>query len=322
MANKHLTLGQLFKDIADAIRTKTGKTEEIIADAFADAILEIQGGADPEDMVVEANGSIGSQWVWDETEQGWCKDVSATAKATLDGVTKTATSSTKLNGQDLYEHGVEVTKQGTATASDVLEYRTFTNSYGVNIVGTMKRLSANDVVPYHYGGSDTYSITMPSSGYYPSMHKEYKLVSSSRSIELTSNTNNTFVTYGAGNNASINIKVAVPKPVLLWTNPNPNSGFAAQTISVPNCASYSTLLFEVIGTLTNPVHLYASVLVAAGTARYILIGGYGTSTSNYVYRKLTVYADNTIALGTGAYPGTSTANACIPVRIFGIPSNF
>lgn len=42
MANKHETLISLFTDIADAIREKTGDTENIIADNFPDEILNIQ----------------------------------------------------------------------------------------------------------------------------------------------------------------------------------------------------------------------------------------------------------------------------------------
>lgn len=38
MANKHSTLNSLFSDIADAIRSKTGSSETIIADDFPEAI--------------------------------------------------------------------------------------------------------------------------------------------------------------------------------------------------------------------------------------------------------------------------------------------
>ena len=41
MANKHATLTSLFTDIADSIRTKTGRTDNIIADEFPDAIDDI-----------------------------------------------------------------------------------------------------------------------------------------------------------------------------------------------------------------------------------------------------------------------------------------
>lgn len=44
MANTHATLTDLFTDIADAIRTKTGKSGNIIADNFPDEIMAITAG--------------------------------------------------------------------------------------------------------------------------------------------------------------------------------------------------------------------------------------------------------------------------------------
>lgn len=44
MANKHDTLNSLFTDIADAIREKTGSTEQIVADDFPEKIKELPTG--------------------------------------------------------------------------------------------------------------------------------------------------------------------------------------------------------------------------------------------------------------------------------------
>lgn len=41
MANKHTTIQGLFTDIADALRTKLGTTEQIVADTFPDQIKAI-----------------------------------------------------------------------------------------------------------------------------------------------------------------------------------------------------------------------------------------------------------------------------------------
>ena len=41
MANNHTNLTDLFTDIADAIRVKTGGTDTIVADAFPEAIAAI-----------------------------------------------------------------------------------------------------------------------------------------------------------------------------------------------------------------------------------------------------------------------------------------
>lgn len=50
MANNHSTLTDLFTDIADAIREKTGGTETIIADNFPEVIaaIDTQEDLDPE----------------------------------------------------------------------------------------------------------------------------------------------------------------------------------------------------------------------------------------------------------------------------------
>ena len=42
MANTHETLGNLFADIADAIRAKTGNSEPLVADQFPEAIAGIE----------------------------------------------------------------------------------------------------------------------------------------------------------------------------------------------------------------------------------------------------------------------------------------
>ena len=51
MANTHTTLTSLFSDIADAIRTKTGGTDTIVADDFPNVINELNtcyiGGETP-----------------------------------------------------------------------------------------------------------------------------------------------------------------------------------------------------------------------------------------------------------------------------------
>jgi hypothetical protein len=46
MANTHTTLTGLFSAIADAIRAKTGKTDAIVADNFADEINGILAGGE------------------------------------------------------------------------------------------------------------------------------------------------------------------------------------------------------------------------------------------------------------------------------------
>jgi cytoskeletal protein CcmA (bactofilin family) len=54
MANNHTTLTSLFTDIADAIRVKTGGTDNIVADEFPSAIEGIQVGVDTSDATAES----------------------------------------------------------------------------------------------------------------------------------------------------------------------------------------------------------------------------------------------------------------------------
>lgn len=56
----HETIAELFADIADAIRSKTGVSKPIIADTFPNAILDIPGGNGTSDGSVyqDSNGYI------------------------------------------------------------------------------------------------------------------------------------------------------------------------------------------------------------------------------------------------------------------------
>jgi hypothetical protein len=55
MANTHSNLTSLFTDIADAIRSKTGGTETIVADQFPEAIAAIS--SQPETAIRSASSS-------------------------------------------------------------------------------------------------------------------------------------------------------------------------------------------------------------------------------------------------------------------------
>ena len=55
---KHDTLGSLFDDIANAIRSKTGNSEPIIADDFPDEISSISTGSDTSDATAQAKDII------------------------------------------------------------------------------------------------------------------------------------------------------------------------------------------------------------------------------------------------------------------------
>lgn len=60
MANTHNTLGELFTDIADAIREKTGSTEQIVADNFPAEIEAIESGGGVDYLEQRLNGTLTS----------------------------------------------------------------------------------------------------------------------------------------------------------------------------------------------------------------------------------------------------------------------
>lgn len=66
MANKHPTLISLFSDIADAIRSKTGSTDTIIADDFPEAIaaIETQSAYETCNVTIKVSGAISEAYLY------------------------------------------------------------------------------------------------------------------------------------------------------------------------------------------------------------------------------------------------------------------
>lgn len=56
MSNNHTTLTGLFTDIANAIRSKTGTTEAIVADEFPTAIAAIENGGGIDTCTITVTG--------------------------------------------------------------------------------------------------------------------------------------------------------------------------------------------------------------------------------------------------------------------------
>lgn len=67
MANNHSNLTSLFTDIADAIRSKTGGSDPIIADQFPEAIDGIESGGGSDDGFPIGDGNT---HIWVDVEEG------------------------------------------------------------------------------------------------------------------------------------------------------------------------------------------------------------------------------------------------------------
>lgn len=188
MPNTHATLSSLFSDIANAIRAKTGKSGQIIADNFPSEIAQIETGIDTSDATLTANdalsgvtgyakgekvtgniprnnaistvldanttsqaiptgyyGTAGSVSIVPQTKtvtpSGSAQDVTPDSGKVFSKVSVGAVTQSSGIGKTCYDNGysagVAATKKGDAVASDVRSGKTFTNSSGVENVGTL-----------------------------------------------------------------------------------------------------------------------------------------------------------------------------------------
>lgn len=105
---------------------------------------------------------------------------------------------------------------------------------------------------------------------------------------------------------------------LLWTNPNPTSAFAAQTISL-NLSEYNFIIVESIAgisltsiskqTIFNKISDYT-------TNRYCI--GYTNSDNDGIIRHIANISNSGVTFSAG-YLNTSLRNdVCIPVKIYGV----
>ena len=155
MANLHTSLSELFTNIANAIRNKTGSTDAIIADEFPNKIESINIGISLPEIADDVLGSAsdlasGKQLIDDNGNivTGTLKNESMlyafatsindndSSEFELVGTTSNVTPSIVKNATPI-KTGILKLKFGNATVEDVAAGVTFTSENGVKLTGTV-----------------------------------------------------------------------------------------------------------------------------------------------------------------------------------------
>lgn len=158
MPNTHSTLSSLFTDIANAIRTKTGSSAQIVADNFPTEIANIpSGGIDPSDATATESDILNPKTAYlsDGTKHTGSMVNRGAVSQTLD---TTTTSYTIPQGYHNGSGGVSVTTQ-TKSATPSGSSQTISADSGKVLssvsVGAVTKNSGIGQTLYNQGVSDT-----------------------------------------------------------------------------------------------------------------------------------------------------------------------
>lgn len=137
MPNTHGTLGELFSDIADSIRGKTGSSEAIIADNFPDEIDAISTGTDTSDATATASDLLS-----DKTAYGANGKITGTIQS-LGATTYNTSSSDQTISSGQYLSGAQTIKSVTTSNIDAgnIKYNTVVKVGDANNAGRIKNVT-------------------------------------------------------------------------------------------------------------------------------------------------------------------------------------
>lgn len=106
-----------------------------------------------------------------------------------------------------------------------------------------------------------------------------------------------------------------PGFVELWTNPNPTSNFAAQTVSL-DLSAWSVLCVTYI-TATGQSRFASAIVFKDGNNYYVTVGIPSTS-NNYYYKRGAAATDSGVTFTNGYQNTTAGADYAIPQKIYGV----
>lgn len=114
-------------------------------------------------------------------------------------------------------------------------------------------------------------------------------------------------------------------PTLLWTNPNPTSSFASQTLNI-DLSNYKALIIKNEGSVASVVTSSEQQMsyVDLSETGYVFCSSYIYGNLVLSFRRVTAHTNSSITFGAGFSLDSynlnvaSTNNASVPLEIYGL----